>query len=158
MINNITLIITLILFAQLAQGSEKQSIPRFVSIKASEANTRSGPGANYKTLYLYQYKGLPVEVIAEYEQWRKIKDINGDEGWIHSSILSGKRSIIVSSKNEELLYKSDSLKSKIVARLNPGMVCGLIKCTKSWCKVKCQDYTGWIGRSSIWGVYGHEEW
>jgi SH3-like domain-containing protein len=141
-----------------AIASEKLQVPRFVTIKASEANSRKGPGAQYPIAYVYNYKWLPVEIIAEYEQWRQIKDYNGDEGWIHSSILSGRRSIIITGKEPQLLYKSNNLHAKIVAKLMPNLVCSLNKCIKSWCKVKCQDHSGWVSRSVVWGVYEHEEW
>jgi len=137
--------------------SEKPPVPRFVTIKANEANARKGPGVQYPATFVYNYKWLPVEIIAEYEQWRQIKDYNGDEGWIHSSILSGRRSVIISGKEPQILYKSDSLRSKIVAKLMPGLVCNLSKCKKSWCKVKCQDNSGWVSRAVVWGVYEHEE-
>lgn len=133
-------------------------MPRFASIKANEANTRKGPGAQYNAVSIYLYKGLPVEIIAEYDQWRQIRDIHGEEGWMHSSILSQKRSVIIKTKEPEMLYRSDNLRSRIVAKLEPNLVCSLVKCSKVWCKLKCQDYTGYVSRESVWGVYEHDVW
>ncbi len=149
-------ILIFVILAHSASAEKKPILPRFASIKSSEANTRKGPGINYSLMFLYQYKGVPIEIIAEYEQWRKIRDINGDEGWIHSSILSGKRSVMLKSKNQELLYIHDNTKSHIVAKLEPYLCCNLIKCSKSWCKIKCMEYTGWTQRENLWGVYDHE--
>ncbi|MDX2049953.1 MAG: SH3 domain-containing protein [Rickettsiaceae bacterium] len=132
------------------------SLPRFASIKSAEANSRTGPGHEYQVVYLYQYKHLPVEIIAEYGQWRKIRDIKGDQSWMHASILSGRRTVIVHSLTEENLYKSNNRHSNLIARLEPQIVCQLYKCEKTWCKVSCDDYVGWINRSSLWGVYEYE--
>lgn len=150
------LLILLIISAHALAATEKLPIPRFATIKSSEANARKGPGVQYPTTHVYQYKHLPVEVIAEYEKWRQVRDIKGDEGWIHSSILSGKRSVILISKSVETLHQNNNLKSKIVAKLMPNLICSLNKCIKSWCKIKCENHTGWISRAAIWGVYAHE--
>ncbi len=149
------MLLILIPFNVLAD-KEKLPIPRFATIKSAEANVRKGPGVQYPTIYIYQYKWLPVEIIAEYEQWRKIKDVKGDEGWIHSSILSGKRSVIINSKDEQFLYKSNNLRAKMIAKLMPNLVCSLNKCIKSWCKIKCENNVGWVSRSAIWGVHENE--
>ncbi|MDX1917163.1 MAG: SH3 domain-containing protein [Rickettsiaceae bacterium] len=154
----IRLVIWVILaFFALASGADKKpNLPRFASIKASEANTRAGPGMNYHLLFLYQYRGIPVEIIAEYDQWRKIRDINGDEGWIHSSILSGKRYVMIKTQEEIFLHSKDSAKSEILARLSKYYTCQLLKHLNSWCKVKCAEYTGWVERKYIWGLYDYE--
>jgi SH3-like domain-containing protein len=156
----IRFIITVIIFSftnfAIADSKDK-TIPRFASIKSGEANSRKGPGAQYPAINIYQYKGLPVEIIAEFDQWRQIRDIEGDEGWIHMSILSNKRSVIIKTSIEELMYKSDSLRSTVIAKLKPHLVCQLSKCDKSWCKIKCQDRKGWVSRNSLWGIYEHEE-
>ncbi|NDB83222.1 MAG: hypothetical protein EB127_10920 [Alphaproteobacteria bacterium] len=139
-----------------ASAEKKQNLPRFASIKASEANTRTGPGMNYPLSFLYQYRGIPVEIIAEYDQWRKIRDINGDEGWMHSSILSSKRFVMVKGQHETLLHVKDNAKSEIIARLEPYLNCELIKISNLWCKIRCAEYTGWAERVDIWGLYDHE--
>lgn len=145
-------------YAYLANADSKdKSIPRFASIKSAEANSRKGPGAHFPAIHTYQYKGLPVEIIAEFDQWRQIRDIDGDEGWIHVSILSSKRSVIIKGTSQELLYKKDDLRSRVIAKLDPHLVCQLVKCQKSWCKIKCNDKKGWISRNSVWGIYENEE-
>lgn len=140
-----------------ALAESKLTIPRFAIIKSSEANVRKGPGGQYPIEWIYQLKNIPVEIINEYEQWREIKDMNGEGGWIHSSILSGKRTVIVSGKEAKYLYKNHSKNSKLIAKIMPGYVCGLKNCSIDWCKVKCASESGWIPKSDIWGVYPHEE-
>lgn len=138
--------------------SAKRDIPRFMSIKTNEANARLGPGVNYQIKNIYKYKWLPVEVIAEYDTWKKIKDLEGDEGWMHTSILSNKRTVIIRSNRKQNLYNSDKLeKEKVIAVLMPNVVCALKKCTEQVCKISCKGNTGWINRKHLWGIYKKEK-
>lgn len=143
-------------YAKLANSASLQ-VPRFVTIKANEANARNGPGVSFPVEWIYHKKGIPVEIIAEYEQWRKIRDLSGDEGWIHSSILSGKRSVVVNAKNYKNLYKNSTENAKIIARIHPKTICAVSKCNKLWCKVNCSNYKGWMTRENLWGIYKNEE-
>jgi len=156
-VNKINSYILILLFGTVSLAEEKHNLPRFVSIKSSEANARKGPGSQYPIVHIYNCKWLPVEIISEYDQWRHVRDIDGDEVWIHSSILSNKRTVMVTGKEPQILYKDNNLKSGIKAKLMPHLVCFLNKCVKSWCKIKCSDYTGWASRSVLWGIYDYEE-
>lgn len=131
-------------------------VPRFVTIKFNEVNARTGPEKNCPIEWVFIKKGEPVEVVAEYDQWRKIRDISGEGGWVHSSVLSGKRSVVVTSKNIMPLLDSPSDYEHIVAKLTPQIRCNLSKCKGDWCKITCQNYKGWIARKYLWGVYPDE--
>jgi SH3-like domain-containing protein len=102
-------------------------------------------------------KGEPVEIITEYEHWRNIRDIKGEGGWVHLSLLSTKRAVIIINKEAIPLTKSPTTNSKIVALISPNVRCQLNKCKDSWCRVKCKNYEGWVPRNLLWGVYKDEK-
>lgn len=133
----------------------KLPIPRFVSIKSNEVNARIGPTIKSPIEWVFIRKGEPVEIVAEYEQWRQIRDIYGEGGWVHSSVLSGKRSVIILGKEVLALTKSPS-NDKIVAKVSGNVRCLLKKCKEQYCQISCQGYTGWLAKSLLWGVYDTE--
>lgn len=143
---------SLFLFQTNAYASKKLSVPRFASTKSNEVNARSGPGVKYPIDWVFIKKGEPLEITAEFEQWRFVRDIDGQGGWVHSSVLSGKRSVVVISKEVVQLHKSPDLSSRVVAKLSPNLRCQFKKCEKIWCKVKCSSYDGWINKKYLWGV------
>lgn len=128
-------------------------IPRFVSLKAEEVNARSGPGTNYPIKWVYNRKFLPVEVVAEFGNWRKIKDADGEEGWVLQSLLSGKRSGII--KSETSAYANPS-SEKITMRLGKNVQVELKECSAEACEVIYEENSGWVARSKIWGIYSGE--
>jgi SH3-like domain-containing protein len=131
-------------------------LPRFVSLSSDEVFVRSGPGSRYPVKYVYRKKGLPVEVILEYEVWRKIKDFEGETGWVHQSLISGKRTgMVKDGENVSLLQKpKDSARKAAV--LQPRVIIGLESCKDEWCKVSASGYKGFLKRESVWGVYEKE--
>ncbi len=131
-------------------------LPRFVSIAKNEAYVRAGPGRKYPIQWLYKKAGIPVEIVLEYDVWRKIHDFDGQEGWVHKTLLSGKRTGFV--KGEELvsLYKKPKKDSRLAAYLQPKLLISIESCDQSWCKVDAGNYTGWLEQSVIWGVYEAE--
>jgi SH3-like domain-containing protein len=131
-------------------------IPRFVTIKFDEVNARTGPAVDCPIEWVFIRKGEPVEIVAQYEQWRKIRDINEEGGWIHSSALSGKRSVILVAKNIMPLIAAPGKYDDIVVKLKPQIRCSLVKCKNEWCQITCQSYKGWIARKYLWGVYPDE--
>ena len=133
----------------------KLPIPRFASIKSNEVNARIGPTIKSSIEWVFIKKGEPVEIVAEYEQWRQIRDINGEGGWVHSSVLSGKRSVIILGKEIVALTRSAS-NNKIVAKVSGNVRCVLNKCKEQYCQVSCQSHTGWLAKSLLWGVYDTE--
>ncbi len=137
-------------------GGKKLSLPRFASVKANEVNARNGPAIKSPIEWIFVKKGEPIEIIDEYEQWRKIRDVHGEGGWVHASVLSGKRYVIVNSREIIFLYKNPQNNSDRVAKIYPEVRCQLIKCKEKWCKVQCNSCNGWIAKKQIWGVYEHE--
>lgn len=149
-----SLLLIFVLFQLPSYAADKQVILRFATTKSNEVNARSGPGTQYPTEWVFIKKGEPLAITGEFEQWRYVRDINGDVGWVHSSVLSGKRSVIVIAKDNKLkfLRKQPSSHSRIIAKLSNEIRCQFKKCEENWCKIKCQDHTGWIERTSLWGV------
>lgn len=144
-----------LLFTSLANGAEKASVPRFVSLKPNEVNARVGPGPNYPIEWVYLKAGLPVEVIVEFDTWRKIRDIDQGEGWVHQNMLCSKRRGIV-KEQEVLLHSERSKMSPSLVRLQKGVVLDLLKCQDNWCQVRIHDFKGWVEQVALWGVYPTE--
>ena len=131
-------------------------VPRFVSLRASEANMRTGPGEQYPIKWTYRRPGLPLEVTKEYHHWRRVRDWQGTEGWMHSSMLTGKRWIIVTGETRTLRAKPDA-GSSALARIEGKVIGQLLDCPKGdWCQVRIDDLKGWIRRGEVWGVYADE--
>ena len=126
-------------------------VPRFVSMNSSKVNVRAGPGTRYPIKWVFQRKTLPVQIIAESDTWRKIRDFEGIEGWVHQRMLSGRRRAVVTGAIQQLKREPQET-AKTVALLEPGVILRLEKCSGAWCLVEGGSYEGWIGRQSIWGV------
>lgn len=146
----------LLIVFEASANTPKLSIPRFASIKSNEVNARSGPSIKSPVEWVFVKKGEPVEITAEYEQWRQIRDIKGEGGWVHLSVLSGKRSIIVIGKEIINLTKTSEEGSNIIAKVSPEVRCKLNKCNANWCKVSCGRLQGWLPKKILWGVYASE--
>ncbi len=145
------------MIANTAIATEKElPIPRFVTIKFDEVNARVGPNKETPIEWVYVKKGEPVEVLAHFDQWRKIKDFYSDGGWVHSTVISGKRSVIVKSKKDAVLLADKTRASRMVAKLKFGLRCELLKIEGDWCKLNCQDYVGYAEKKHLWGVYYDE--
>ena len=130
-------------------------IPRFASLRSDEVNVRTGPGPRYPIDWVFKRKGMPVEIVAEYENWRKIRDWQGASGWVHQSLLTGKRSFIIAAKPTSL-HKTPASSAEVVAKLEPEVVGEIRSCTGDWCRVKAAGVSGWIERTGMWGVYKSE--
>lgn len=131
-------------------------IPRFASLKSDEVNVRTGPGSRYPIDWVFKRKGMPVEIVAEFENWRKIRDWQGAGGWVYQGLLTGKRSFIVPSKPASL-YKTPSNTAEITARLDPEVIGEIRSCTGDWCRVRVPGgVSGWLERTQIWGIYKSE--
>jgi len=135
--------------------SQDQSEPRFVSLKADEVNVRVGPGKQYPVKWTYVVSGVPVLIIAEWDNWRKIRDWEGQEGWVHSALLSAKRTVIVTGEKRTLYRRADA-SSPPVVRLRPGIIADVEDCNDGWCRVEVRNYRGWLKRGDFWGVYPEE--
>lgn len=139
-----------------SKGGPTLPIPRFASLKASDVNLRTGPGTRYPIEWVFTHQGMPVEITAEYEMWRKVRDVEGDEGWVHRNALSGKRTAIITGTTRELREDNDD-RANIVAHLQPGAIGQLVSCTKDWCKLKFKGgVKGYLRKPDFWGAYDAE--
>jgi SH3-like domain-containing protein len=132
------------------------TLPRFVSLKKSRVNLRQGPGESYKVRWVYVRQSLPVEVIAEHEHWRKVRDLDGDEGWVHYSLLDGRRHAVVRGQRATLWKKPDRTESKVVAFIDPNVIVRIRACRPDWCRVEIERYKGWLERDYLSGLYEGE--
>ena len=130
-------------------------IPRFASLRSDEVNVRTGPGPRYPIEWVFKRKAMPVEIVAEFENWRKIRDWQGASGWVHQSLLSGKRSFIIARK-AAVVHKTPAASAEVVAKLEPEVVGEIRSCTGDWCRVRTSGVSGWIERTEMWGVYKSE--
>lgn len=141
-------------------GPSGLPIPRFVSLKAEKVNVRRGPSSDHPVAWVFQRKGLPVEIIAEFENWRRIRDSDGDEGWILQNMLAGKRTAVVAPWRQNrtvALRASASRDSSTVAELSSGVLADVSSCTGDWCELSAGGYDGWVEQSMLWGVYPGEK-
>lgn len=141
--------------AQAAGRDAAGKTERFASLRANEVNVRAGPGVRYPVKWKFVQRHMPVQVIAEFDTWRKIRDWEGAEGWVHRAMLSVKRSLIVVGRGRTMRRHADK-GAPAVARLAPGMVAVVIKCPNDWCKIEAQGYEGWIRRAGVWGLKPNE--
>lgn len=131
-------------------------LPRFVSLASNEAFVRTGPGKKYPIQWVFKRKGLPVEIILEFDHWRKVRDVEGQEGWLHKSLLSGRRAGIVKSQSQISLHKDADGQSPLRAYLAPNVVAQVKTCANAWCYVDASGYKGWVEQAMLWGVYPKE--
>jgi SH3-like domain-containing protein len=134
-------------------------IPRFLTLKSNRVNVRKGPSSDHAVAWVFQRKGLPVEVIAESENWRKIRDSSGAEGWILQQMLSGRRFAMVPDWNKDkviVLHEKETERSTPVVKLLPGVVAQIESCSGNWCYLTTDDYEGYAKQSELWGVYPDE--
>lgn len=136
-------------------------LPRFVSLRPDSVNLRVGPSARYPIEWIYNRRGLPVEIIAEFDTWRRIKDPAGTEGWVHSTMLSGRRTAMVTGEVRPLLRSMETkpdAKPDLVATLEPGVIVSVERCPQgaAYCRVDADGHEGWLSRDALWGVYPAE--
>jgi SH3-like domain-containing protein len=134
-------------------------VPRYVSLKSDHVNVRAGPTKDNDVAWVYTRSGLPVEITAEYENWRRVRDSEGAEGWVYHSLLSGRRTAVVTMKNRDdlaALYDRADPSSPVAARLQAGVVAQVRKCEAGWCHVVGTGFDGWIQQERLWGVYADE--
>ena len=134
-------------------------VPRFVSLKSDHVNVRGGPTKDNEVSWIFTRSGLPVEITAEFENWRRIRDSEGAEGWVYHSLLSGRRTAVVTTKSRDefaLLHDRADSTSAVAARLESGVVANVRKCASSWCRISGNGFDGWIEQERLWGVYPDE--
>lgn len=142
-------------------------IPRFVSLKAKTVNLRVGPGRKYAIDWNYRRKGLPVEVIQEFDQWRRIRDSEGTTGWVLHSLLSSRRTALVAPweiKKEGAMTRAAFIEGKdaargeaeTIARVQAGLLVDISQCSGGWCALEKQNVKFWLKQDYLWGVYPNE--
>lgn len=136
-------------------AAEHTESTRFVSLRSAEVNMRVGPGTEYPVEWIYMRQNLPVEVISEFGIWRRVRDMEGTEGWIHQSMASKNRTVFVVNQDVHM-RRSDSTSSKAIALLKLGVIAQLKKCRQNWCEVKVNKLKGWIEAKHLWGLNDQE--
>jgi len=134
-------------------------LPRFVSLKSNDVNVRRGPGQEYDVAYTYVRAGLPVEITQEFDNWRKIRDSDGVEGWVFHSLLAGKRTALVAPWEKSgtiAAHARADAKAAVVAYLEPKVIAEVLECTGTWCEISVKGYEGWIEQERLWGAYPGE--
>ena len=148
--------ISIIIFSQVSNadiGKETGlEIPRYVSLKSNDANIRVGPSKNYPIEIKYIKKNYPLKVLEEYEEWRKVEDFKKNIGWIHKSLISGKRTGIVLSNDNKTINLLNTLDGNVIGEIGKANIVFLEKCKIDWCLVSSGNYKGWIDKKYIWGV------
>lgn len=147
-------------FADQTGTVTKLPLPRFASLKTDRVNLREGPSKDHATKWVYQRAGLPVEITAEFEIWRRIRDSEGVDGWVLHSLLSGRRTALVTPTRKgesSKLYTRPSGGSDLAATLQSGVLVNLRKCDGAWCQVDGDGFKGYIEQIKLWGVYPDEK-
>lgn len=142
-------------------GTEtKLPIPRYVSLKVDRVNMRAGPSKDHEIKWIYQKAGLPVEVTAEFETWRRVRDSSGVEGWVLANLISSRRTALVTpwlSQGVYPLHVKPDTQSALNAQLSPGVLVNLKKCDGKWCFVTGEGFSGFIQQEQLWGAYPEEK-
>ncbi|GAB4522640.1 MAG: SH3 domain-containing protein [Parvularculaceae bacterium] len=133
-------------------------VPRFVALKTARTNGRAGPSFDHPIIWRYEQKGLPVEVIAESGPWRRIRDPEGDEAWIHESMLAGSRQAMIRALDAPAaIWDAPDEAMRVVAFAERGVLLRLLACEGDWCRVRTEaGQAGWVKRQALWGVYADE--
>ena len=155
--------------APAAEGPSGLPLPRFATTRSTPINVRIGPGTKYGVAWVYVKAGTPVEIVQEFDTWRKVRDVDGSEGWIHQNLLSGKRAGVVAlaAADEQVVLLSDRApESGVRAYLGPGYRVDITQCDGAWCEVSATytptngghaSVSGYLPQGKLWGVYQNEE-
>ncbi|WP_052371301.1 SH3 domain-containing protein [Iodidimonas nitroreducens] len=136
-------------------GASGLPLPRFVSLASDKAHMRTGPGQQYPILWTYVRRNIPLEITAEYGHWRRVRDWDGTQGWMHSALLSGNRTALVSGGLHKLYQKPEPSDHPIF-EVEAGVIVSLQNCTPLWCEVGAGGRSAWIDRNALWGTYRGE--
>lgn len=156
-LNRIKIIAISLLFIAFPSQAAVKQLPRFATIRSEQVNSRVGPGLQYPLASIFIKKAEPIEIIQESGNWRQIKDFDGESSWIHVSLLSSKRAVVVKNNTAVPLFKTPFQNAKTIANVGPNFRCSFGNdCYWRFCKVECAPYKGWIERSKLWGIYDNE--
>ncbi|MFM8700197.1 MAG: SH3 domain-containing protein [Hyphomicrobiales bacterium] len=147
--------------SEIGIGTEtKLPIPRYVSLKVDRVNMRAGPSKEHEIKWIYQKAGLPVEVTAEFETWRRIRDSSGIEGWVMANLISSRRTALITpwlSQGVSQLHVKPDNQSALSAQLSSGVLANLKKCDGKWCSVSGEGFSGFVRQERLWGAYPEEK-
>lgn len=127
-------------------------VPRYVSLKFDKVNARAGPGDDYKLLFVYRVRGLPLQVVAETSEWRRVCDPEGTLAWVHKRTTDGRRTTMNTAAQPVAMLKRPKDGYKVAAYLNPRALASLDRCEKGWCRVKADHASGWVREAALWGA------
>lgn len=130
-------------------------MPRFVSMKADEGNIRRGPSLSHKIDWVLKHEDTPLQIVGEYGHWRRVKDVDGQGGWMHFRLLSGVRTVLFTGEKTPLRRKAYD-GAEALAFAEAGVIARLGECQLDWCKVRHGGLRGWVKKGEIWGVFKNE--
>ncbi len=130
-------------------------LPRFVSLKAAKGNVRRGPSLTHRIDWVFKHRNMPLEITAEFGHWRRVQDSDGQGGWMHFSLLSGVRTVVVQRDMLSLFARPDP-KSRENAHLEMGVIARLGQCDPQWCRLSAGGQGGWAKKETFWGVRADE--
>jgi len=131
-------------------------VPRWVSVRAGRVNVRRGPSMDQDVVWTYVRAGVPVEIIAEFDTWRRIRDSSGETGWVKTQMLDGRRTVLVTGRVNTAILNSPKAEADVVAYAAPGLQAQLVGCRGEWCEVSARGFDGYVSRDRLWGVYSEE--
>jgi SH3-like domain-containing protein len=138
------------------QAAEKNlPVPRFVTLRSDQVNLRTGPGDRYPIDWVLTRRNMPVEIVAEFSNWRKIRDFDGATGWVQERMVTGRRNVIVRGQIRSLRDQPAS-DAAVIARAEAGVIAKLLECNPDWCRIEANSVAGWLKREEVWGVYPKE--
>jgi SH3-like domain-containing protein len=126
-------------------------VPRYVSLKGHEGNARRGPGLTHRIDWVFQAPGMPLRVTAEYEHWRRVEDSEGMGGWVHYSLLSGVRTVLIEQDLAQFRDTPDA-GARVEFEAERGVIGKLLECNSDWCRVSTDGNKGWVEKTALWGV------
>ncbi len=126
-------------------------VPRYVSLKTDEGNARRGPGLTHRIDWVFTAEGMPLRVTAEYENWRRVEDADGAGGWVHYSLLSSARSVLITQDMAEFLNRPEE-GADVIFQAEYGVIGRLVECDPLWCRVSVDGTKGWTRKTALWGV------
>ena len=127
-------------------------VPRYVTLKFDKVNARAGPGDDHRLLWIYRTRGLPVQIVAETADWRRVCDPEGGMAWVHKRVTDGRRAVINTGKRPQALLRKPKADAEPAAYLNVRAMASLTRCEKGWCKVKAERASGWVRQGTLWGT------
>ena len=131
-------------------------VPRWVTVKAGRVNVRRGPSLDLEVLWTYVKPGVPVEITAEYDTWRRIRDVDGAVGWVKAAMLDGRRNVMLTGRVNTAILDKPQADADAIAYGEPGLIAQLVACGGEWCEISTRGYDGFVSRDRLWGVYENE--